>query len=116
MPAIQIRWKFRRAVIPLLANRSQQIFAHDTTAQLSCHVQNVVAITLLESRSEWNEISIEFELRWKNHQWNGALSLILCYHDVIEINIWYWYQFLYPYRSIDDYVAIWHVFAIYFAQ
>ena len=25
-----------------------------------------VAITALESRREWNEISIEFELRWKN--------------------------------------------------
>ena len=61
LPAIQIRWKLRLAVIPLLAIRSQQIFAHATTA-----VQNFVAITVLESRWEWNEISIEFELRWKN--------------------------------------------------
>ena len=66
LPAIQIRWKLRLAVIPLLAIKSQQIFAHATTAQLSCHVQNFVAITLLESTWEWNEISIEFELRWKN--------------------------------------------------
>ena len=66
LPAIQIRWKLRLAVIPLMAIRSQQIFAHATTAQLSCHVQNFVAITVLESRWEWNEISIEFELRWKN--------------------------------------------------
>ena len=66
LPAIQIRWKFRLAVILLLAIRSQQIFAHATTAQLSCHVQNFVAITVLELRWEWNEISIEFELRWKN--------------------------------------------------
>ena len=66
LPAIQIRWKLRLAVIPLLAIRSQQIFAHATTAQLSCHVQNFVVITVLESRWEWNEISIEFELRWKN--------------------------------------------------
>ena len=50
LPAIQIRWKLRLAVIPLLAIRSQQIFAHATTAQLSCHVQNFVAITVLESR------------------------------------------------------------------
>ena len=28
------------------------------------HVQNYVAITVLESMWEWNEISIEFELRW----------------------------------------------------
>ena len=60
LPAIQIRWKLRLAVIPLLAISTQQIFAHATTAQLSCHVQNFVAITVLESRWEWNEISIEF--------------------------------------------------------
>ena len=66
LPAIQIRWKLRLALIPLLAIRSQQIFAHATTAQLSCHVQNFVAITVLESRWERNVISIEFELRWKN--------------------------------------------------
>ena len=66
LPAIQIRWKLRLAVIPLLAIRSQQIFTHATTAQLSCHVQNFEAITVLESRWGWNEISIEFELRWKN--------------------------------------------------
>ena len=65
LPAIQIRWKLRLAIIPLLVVRSQQIFAHATTAQLSCHAQNVIAITVLESRWEWNEISIEFELRWK---------------------------------------------------
>ena len=41
---IQIRWKFRLAVILLLFIWSQQIFAHATTAQLSCHVHNVVAI------------------------------------------------------------------------
>ena len=46
LPAIQIRWKLRLAVIPLLAIRSQQIFEHATTAQLSCHVHNFVAITL----------------------------------------------------------------------
>ena len=66
LPAIQIRWKLRLAVIPLSVIRSQQIFAHATTAQLSCHVQNFAAIAVLESRWEWNEISIEFELWWKN--------------------------------------------------
>ena len=54
LPAIQIRWKLRLAVILLLAIRSQQ------------NVQNFVAITVLKSRWEWNKISIEFELRWKN--------------------------------------------------
>ena len=52
LPAIQIRWKLRLAVIPLLAIRSRQIFAHATTAQLSWHVQTFVAITVLESRWE----------------------------------------------------------------
>ena len=47
--AIQIRWKFRLVVIQLLAIRSQQVFAHATTAQLSWHVQKFVTITLLES-------------------------------------------------------------------
>ena len=48
--AIHIQWKFQLAVIPLLAIRSQQFFAHATTAQLSCHMQNFVAITLLHLR------------------------------------------------------------------
>ena len=52
--------------MPLLAIWSQQIVAHATTAQLSCNVQKFVAITELEWRWEWNEISFEFELRWKN--------------------------------------------------
>ena len=65
LPVIQIRWKFRLAITQLLAIRSQHIFAHAMTAQLSCHIQNFVAITVLESRWEWNEISIEFELRWR---------------------------------------------------
>ena len=74
LPVIQIRWKIRLAVIPLLAIISRQFFAHVTTARLSCHVQKFVAITVLESRWEWNEISIEFELRWKRRLWNGPLT------------------------------------------
>ena len=61
LPAIQIRWKLRLAVIPLLAIKSQQIFAHATSAQLSWHTQKFVAITVSESRWEWHEISIESE-------------------------------------------------------
>ena len=38
LPGIQIRWTNRLAVIPLLAIISQDVFAHATTAQLSCHV------------------------------------------------------------------------------
>ena len=73
LPAIQIWWKLRLAVIPLLAIRSQQIVAHATTAQLSWHVQNFVAITVLELRWEWNEISMEFELRWINRLFIGKI-------------------------------------------
>ena len=65
--AIQIQWKLSLAVIPLLANILQQIFAHATTAQLLCHVQNFVAINVLESRWEWNKISTALELQWKKN-------------------------------------------------
>ena len=58
LPAIQIRWKLCIAVILWLAIRSIQMYAHATTAQLSCHVQNFAAITVLESRWERIEISI----------------------------------------------------------
>ena len=69
---IQIRWKFHLALIQVLMTISQQNLAHATTAQLSCHVPNFVAITLLVSEWEQNEISITFELWWKNCQWNGS--------------------------------------------
>ena len=38
LPAIQIRWKFHLAVIPLLAIRSQHFFCtyHDSTAAVPC--------------------------------------------------------------------------------
>ena len=42
---IQIRWKNYSALIQLLVIISQQNLAHTTTAQLSCHVPNFVAIT-----------------------------------------------------------------------
>ena len=34
LPAIQIRWKLRHAITPMLTIRSQQIFVHATTAQI----------------------------------------------------------------------------------
>ena len=63
---IQIRWKIYSALIQLLVIISQQNLAHATKAQLSCHVPNFVAITLLVLGWEQNEISITFELWWKN--------------------------------------------------
>ena len=59
---IQIRWKFHLVLIQLLMTISQQNLAHATKAQLSCHVPNIVAITLLVFGWEQNEISITFEL------------------------------------------------------
>ena len=63
---IQIRWKFHLALIQLLMIISRQNLAHATTAQLLCHVPNIVAITFLVFGWEQNEISITFELWWKN--------------------------------------------------
>ena len=63
---IQIRWKFHLALIQLLVIISRQNLAHATTAQLSCHVPNIVAITISLFGWEQNEISITFELWWKN--------------------------------------------------
>ena len=56
--AIQIWWTLCFVVIQYLAIRSQHIFAHATTAQLSCHVQKSVAITLLHLMWQQNEIFI----------------------------------------------------------
>ena len=72
--AIQVRWKLCLAVIQLLPVRSQQIFAHAMTAQLSWHVQNFVVITLSESMLKQNQISIKFEWQCDYHQWNGHLN------------------------------------------
>ena len=41
-------------------------------------LKKLVTITVLESRWEWNNISIEFEWRWKNRWWNGALDAVCC--------------------------------------
>ena len=59
---IQIRRKFHLDLIQLLMIRSQQNLAHATTAQLSCHVPNLVAITSSVFGWEQNEISITFQL------------------------------------------------------
>ena len=58
---IQIQWKINFSVTSLYGTISLQIFAHVTTAQLSCHVQNFIAIILLQLGWQQNEISIEFE-------------------------------------------------------
>ena len=55
---IQIRWEFHFAVIPLLVNISQQNFAHDTTAQQSYYVRNLIATALVDFVWQGNKISI----------------------------------------------------------
>ena len=75
LPAIQIRWKHRLAITLLLAIRSQPIFAHGTTVQLSCHVQNIVAITVLESRwvkRNFHRIWIAMEKPLVSNMWMEA--------------------------------------------
>ena len=63
---IQMWWKFHFAIIQILIKWSLQSLAHGTTAGLSWHVPNVVAIWSPVIELELNEISIKFELWWKN--------------------------------------------------
>ena len=86
-PQFKFDGKFGLAVITLLAIRLQQFFAHVTTAQLSCHAQNFVAIIVLESMWEWNELSMEFELRWKSVSETGPKNMTrLARTDTV----WHW--------------------------
>ena len=65
--AIQIRWKFHFSLTPILITWSLQNFEHAMTAQLSWHVQNIVAIwwPLMELQK-----NVEFELRWNTRSLN----------------------------------------------
>ena len=63
---IQMWWKFHFALIQILIKWSLQYLAHGTTAGLSWHVPHVVAIWSSAVELELNEISITFELWWKN--------------------------------------------------
>ena len=73
---IQMWWKFHFALILALIKWSLQNVAHGTTAGLSWHVPNFVAIWSTVIELELNEFSIEFELWWKNRKWNGSQVLI----------------------------------------
>ena len=64
--AFQIRWKFRFTLISSLIKWSLQNFEHGTTAVLSWHVQNFVAIWWPATELQQDEVSIEFALRAKN--------------------------------------------------
>ena len=56
--------------------RSDHSFAHGTTAELSCHVQNCDLIWLLELKSLQNEFSQDVSYELLNHFWNGILVAI----------------------------------------
>ena len=74
----QIRWNIAGfSVTQLQGMISLQKFAQDTTEQLSCHMQNFIAITSLQLGWEQNEISIDFKLWWQNLSWNGPLVYVL---------------------------------------
>ena len=61
---IKNRWKIDYVAIDFLAITSLQRYAHAATAQLLCHVKNIVPITQLEFRWEQNYILIEFISVW----------------------------------------------------
>ena len=69
---IQMWWKFHFALIQIIMKWSLQNFAHGTTAVLSWHMQHFVAIGFPAIELQLNKIYIEFELWWKNRQWNGS--------------------------------------------
>ena len=72
----QIRWNIGFSVTQLQGIIWLQNFAHSMTAQLSCHVQNLIMITALQLEWEQNEISVESEIQWQNLSWSGLLGPI----------------------------------------
>ena len=59
------------ALIQVAMKWSLWNFAHGTTAELSCYMQNFVAIRYPMMELHLNQVPVEFELRWKNRWWNG---------------------------------------------
>ena len=71
---IQIWWKFRFTLTPILIQWSLQNFVHGTRAVLSWQVQQFVAIWWPATELQQGEISIEFELRAKYRWWNRPFA------------------------------------------
>ena len=65
---IQIWWTFNLSLILFLVIRSLHIFAHDMTAELSCHLQTCAAIGSVVFGWYQTEISSKFELRYKKNK------------------------------------------------
>ena len=72
--AVQIRWKFHFILTSILIQLSLQNYLHSTTAVLLWHVQIFVAIWWPAMELQQGTVSIKFELRAKNHSWNGPLD------------------------------------------
>ena len=72
--AIEIRRTICLSLKPLLDIISLQHFAHTTTTQCAVvSLQNFTVIDISQLGWEQNEISIEFELRWRDLSWNEPL-------------------------------------------
>ena len=74
-------------------------FAHDTTAMLSCHVQNFVVLLHLDFNGNKlkfpsNEISFKFGMWWKNSFRDGFLEPLSKTIFSSTIEIWLKIQFL----------------------
>ena len=93
---IRIRWKTWDDMMALLLMRLPQNFAHVTTAQLSCHVQNFGAI-IVWGFGWWHyEISIEFWLRL-NKKWWKRVPVVIPRPGLLACRI---YQFINHYDVI----------------
>ena len=85
---LNLKWIWMDAIIQFTTIRSLQNSAHATTAWLSWHVQNLVAITASEFEWDLDEISNEFELQWKNSlvRWATILhDLFLPWHSLLHL-------------------------------
>ena len=57
--------------------RLEQIFPYSKTTQLSYHVQNFIAITVLVLLWEQNETFVEYKIRWKNVSKMGRIMFFI---------------------------------------
>ena len=89
-------WKFHCALIQILIKWLLQYLAHGMTAGLSWHVPNFVVIWSPVIELELNEISIEYELWWKNHittnfcTWLDSTAVVPCAKFCSDFFVWIW--------------------------
>ena len=112
--AIQIRWKFHFTLISILIQWSLQNFVHGTTAVLSWPVQKFGAIWWPATELPQGEVSIEFELRAKKHQWNepqtsGTSGIVLKVKDRSRWTEDNFQEMLKISVSVNDPLHLWHV-------